>query len=826
MNVLSAPAACLPALSLILATWITSNTAVGQDEGCSGSSGSSGSQGSCEVCVEIVGHPARSIEEIEIGWTGGPAFLDTQAASPTLIPIEIRVNDDDTIIVICGGTCTQIVVPGDWQINWEVSDYDQSLPYPYRGGSLVDANADRHDALDGPATVMYLPPEDLEVNDLRISTITAEIVDSCGGIDPIWTVVFEAWTARLGETTWGFYVFEQQRDEPAPEVPNCESEPSGDCELVGGSQQGALPPFEISRSPGVTGTFTVPEIYLGEFRPLTLIARDFDRYTAECGTPGEPGAGVLLDYCDEVTYLWEVDNLPSYQGDGDLTIFEQSSSNTVVFRATEIGNVRVRVDAISANDQTQSFYFTFLVIPHDLAAVDFAPDNQHDILQDGGTSAANDSYKSLNDGTEWSDSNNDGDNDDPGDFAYPMAYTRDTEIFTQQLLKQVNAVKSMPGSAIRGISSDNSIEFVAMADGVTHYETSSQILYYTAFVERGRVPDNAGKHELVLDWETWHNLYVDPLDIVETRHRLYTTFADPLELVPANASETQLITTVYNYWESAYDIACIGANNTTSASDVLQQMLQHYNGLDLTRKTMDGFNVSDGAPLIYWGPPGTPNLCTGVGPLLDPTGNGIGTCASFGQLFRLSLGLHGVGARLMQYTIRTPMRSATPPPAGVNLPFGTLTELQSEFLVREWPISAGDSLFRAGYIHTVGPPTVGFLDPPILTNTDPDRMRPLYSLGVRMSDANGIAAQGPIQNPKSNFRTHALVRYGGPGGVLYDPSYGSLTAYADEFIYTTTNIHGIVMPDASSTQNADGSIAIVPYQGANAPAPVLTESNQ
>jgi hypothetical protein len=93
---------------------------------------------------------------------------------------------------------------------------------------------------------------------------------------------------------------------------------------------------------------------------------------------------------------------------------------------------------------------------------------------------------------------------------------------------------------------------------------------------------------------------------------------------------------------------------------------------------------------------------------------------------------------------------------------------------------------------------------------------------ANMHDAADMAGQGPTANPKALFTNHALLRY---NGAYYDPSYGSVVAWANATQYANANVAAFQVVDLGPL--VAGVLPMMkPYAGPNSPTYQLVETPQ
>lgn len=261
---------------------------------------------------------------------------------------------------------------------------------------------------------------------------------------------------------------------------------------------------------------------------------------------------------------------------------------------------------------------------------------------------------------------------------------------------------------------------------------------------------------------------------------------------PLGVSDNRVYVPLKDPWassiyESLLDISLRGVatEGTTSSATVMTALWNQFKdpsgGSGVTRKAMDGDNVSDGATLVYWA---TTGATSDWSELLD-TANG--QCGAFAKLFVMCAAAAGVGS-----SNDFEVLNVTPNGGGYLLvkhfafgdciKTGTNGDADTGFSGDDVQIT---SVGASGTI-AIYPGTNGALDTnrvpddEVVTGTFPgttfpyvfDRVNSVDLPGTIDGDAvdqPGVPAQGQT-NPRTVFGNHFVASW---NGKIYDPSYGT-----------------------------------------------------
>lgn len=799
----------------------------------------------CQQSVEPHPFPARTIIGTYVGWEGSfTTYQDPAAVCPYLIPLEVVAVDTDTLLIRCDRQCTQFSVPGGWRVDWAIEDVPQ-----VNDGHFVGADAMRSTQVVDHRAVMFLPPEDVPINGYRWSTITATIRNACSSDDePASKVTFLAITARAAENHWILGIQRTLVEDVHVAPPVCDSS-SSRCTLY-------PPPDPIT--PGAppshpSGAESIPtEMFVDEIRPLMFDVKDLDNYTAECGPLIGTGAvQVAFNFCDDIRWTWSVANPPGYTGFGHFVDFG-TKQQTVLFKATAAGAIKIRVDGRSSMEgDASTFYFDMLIIPRSMRSVDFDPQGQSLIYPDGEVVSYEDvTQRTITSGTPPTSTTYSfptrkgveyfrGRQANERDHDYPMAYVRKTAPLPKDLTLYPDT-RPMPGTFVLGKGvhdPDNKLLFLGAND-----PAATEIRYHSFMAaSTSLLPDEVGRHQFEVQWE----VLVFPGDVaaepLSTEHRFYTTLVAPQPMaagsgpvLPADPQpEAALYDQYYRYWESGYDISCKLGSGANTAAMLRANLCAGFSAsvgggaaLPQKRKLKDGWGVQDDRSLLYWGEwtGAFVNCNQSIAELLAGNGpDGVGSCIAWAQMFRLCLALQGEAARCQMFTVMTPFRAAGV--GGVAL----RGSRQTQFLVKDWDFSAAPAVVSA--VPTTGGPALVNFDPLRVDLAGVAQQFWLTRLDIKPGnprdpnanchDRIGVGGQG-VANPQPYFVNHWIVSH---GGRLFDPSYGSFgpgnAGFVDEDAYAPVALDAFGAPDLRGVAPGPGSVFIRFYTGRNGPDPRL-----
>lgn len=772
----------------------------------------------CPLTYEVHPYPKRTDPRVMIGWNGTDPYLENGLLGPMLVPVEIASRDEDTVLIKCNGSCTPYKICTDWTIDWEVAGFDPQHPtYKWRQGSFVSPHAERHDTLKDRWAVLYLPPEDLTVGETRSVSFTAKIIDLCEeGVDPVTEVVFTGYVKRT-DHDWEVSLKHDDIVVEDIEPPECEPMDT-ECELVGLQRLPLNPPSQRFKD-------MPTRMFVNEVRAFTFAAKDIDRLIAECGIPvSTPPCSTFnhKDICDEISYSWSW--IHANQGDEGEGIFEKFGTSdpnqnlggsvpraqTVMFSATKAGKLRLVIVALSKSGDSATFTHDLEIFERKTKYVDHRPADQLDIYYDGQKTITYKNYTGGGlPGIEWIDNSGDGDALDVGDHNFPMAYkmgaSPQLEFFAQTALETL----AMPGAVLFASDDTMGIQYLGRLNHAVHL-----VLPNAIFVDEidsfGSLPMNANKHVHKVGFEVLYHFLRPAPHEPEHDYRVYTTLDTPNEVLGSITTPTpnKLLGAIYRYWESGYEVSCISANGATTEAQVRNRLAAHFGGLTVTRKPKDGFNQTDGAPMIYWGDVNTVaygSTCSDLESMLNATGTGIGRCGSMAHLFRLCLGLHGVDSVISVFEASMPTRIDVPGFGPRQISPIPGHRVKVDFLVKNWGFNppGGDS----SELLAILPGGFGSLTPVVNSvNVDPDRPtaaggnrtfhffdrdRPHGAAWAHCIEQPGQGGVG-APNPRSWFNNHALVN---SGGVYWDPSYGAPAGFANAAAYATASIVGVATID-------------------------------
>ncbi|HEX6241785.1 MAG TPA: hypothetical protein VFZ61_12845, partial [Polyangiales bacterium] len=86
----------------------------------------------CQAALVPHPYPQRAINQIDVGYSGGPSYAAYGLASPEPVPLSVLAGDTDKMLVYCNGACTMQDTFAESFVTWETSA---------GGGVFVDALA-------------------------------------------------------------------------------------------------------------------------------------------------------------------------------------------------------------------------------------------------------------------------------------------------------------------------------------------------------------------------------------------------------------------------------------------------------------------------------------------------------------------------------------------------------------------------------------------------------------------------------------------------------------------------------------------------------------
>lgn len=780
----------------------------------------------CPLSYDLKGYPEPVLTAAKIGWAGANgAFADYDMLGPYLIPMQLEATNRDTMLIWCSGRCTPHLVPGDIVVNWEIVNPPPPNPdgYAFGSGAFVTKDGQRKHSLSDTQDVLYLPPEDLAVNDFRFGTIRATLQEKCAPPCPI-VVEWSVGVLRYAEDHWAIAIQPSSVSSGNCQPPLCISDAEALCELVGPSIQPCDPPV-------LSGSEVPTQMYLDEVRPFTVHAKDLDGLVSECGIPvwTYPCSTYRRTmFCDYLTYTWWTVPVAGWTGQGSVSQYD-ATAQTMMFVATAPGKVRVHCQ-INGGGELLDVDFDVVIVERPIRRVDFDPADQQTIQIDG-TSAAGDTYRQRLGGWEFYSQ---AVGNEPA-HNFPMAYRVGKSPKLRTVEFKPGGFDVMPGGHLIAVSYNSagaSLLYQRAAGIISWYDssTSTFIDATTTYM----LPSLVKKDVEAFSW--YISAYPQQASTVgltpsSSSHTFYCTLNDPLPL-GAGGQDAVLDNAVYRGWETAYDLSCTLATGAGTALVVEQLLAQGFHSRALTRKVADGYGVHDQKPLKYWDDwnGAHPNISQSAQSMLG-NATGIGSCIAWSQLMRLCLGLQGVGGRCVRFYGQVPFREWL----GGGVGFSPAAPLIDEFIcIKDWVANGGAA--TAGAVHTFGL-NVFWQN---LLNLDPSRTaggvaQQFYLIdrthvanapllpGVNYSEVIGVPGQGPNTNPPPWFNWHVIVRV---GTKYYDPSYGepnglSVWATADDI--ANHGVDAVFLPDMVGPIGLD--VVMKPYTGPGAPVFQFSEYN-
>jgi hypothetical protein len=574
----------------------------------------------CKITFEPDPFPGLVVDSYSIGWSFGTSYSAVDVVAVEPVPLGIEATDIDRMLLYCDALCVEWFYPSTFDVDWSVTTTGGAKP-----GAFLSAAAMEVVTFASHTHALYLPPSDLGLGQSRTCTITARVFDDCGGADdPDATVTFSAIVTRRPTGRFDVTVSHLTTVVPFLQPEPCEQNDQL-CELLG-------PWFNINPAPSVSVSSQPTGMVVGEVRPIDCAPLDLDTIGIECGTP--PGHSPVVSnfddtqICDDMTFDWSVLPVAGETGNGLFL----NQHRTTLFRATHPGKITVQVRITTTDSEIATATCKFEIHALRLESLSFG----------GGHDVARDADATVYAAPHWLDGNDDGDAVDVAiDRRFPAAYTQNTKVVVDEILVDCG-VKPMPGAKFRGTGPDADIfegGAVALLGG-----QPADYLRGAALTSTNELPQAVKKYEpYSVAWEIdFGGAAWTPAGTTE--NWIYVTLAAAVAGFP------------YPKFESVYDISCKAADGANTPFAMAALVYGDFASLNVTRKSRDGDNETDGTWLRYWLPAESAEQTIDL-MLAHP--NGTGTCLAWSQLLRACLGIHGEASTVTEVL--------PPPPAGFLL---------------------------------------------------------------------------------------------------------------------------------------------------------------
>jgi len=288
----------------------------------------------------------------KIGYGSAGYYFKTDMDLPEPIPIGFTADDGDKIQLWCGIGCVERdTQSGPFTATWTLESPGGLFPGTFAAPSgLPTSTVQKAD------NVLFLPPTDIPPGYTQQVIVVALIVDRCA-IDNSFdsqkdctiTRRFEINVVRLPDGKYEVVGGLQPPNDCAITPMGCG--PQLLCCKTVGDMEIQEDPEDLRTKIQVSITEHPDRMCLQEVRPFNAFGEDIDKWVQECGhgapypTCTEVNLYDQLLFCDEVTFLWEVDD--SSTGSGEFI----RQGRTALFRATEKGLVIVTVTIRDENTQ-------------------------------------------------------------------------------------------------------------------------------------------------------------------------------------------------------------------------------------------------------------------------------------------------------------------------------------------------------------------------------------------------------------------------------------------------------------------------------------------
>ncbi len=368
----------------------------------------------------------------------------------------------------------------------------------------------------------------------------------------------------------------------------------------------------------------------------------------------------------------------------------------------------------------------------------------------------------------WNDNSNplDDDNDDVGDYNFPVAYVRNTNMVLSAELA------ADPPDALTGVTSVT-VTGTGVGNGATYIFTgtatvSGGVITLSNAQANVPLPNSIGYlNRLEITWSITPG-NTPPLSCAQnlkTKHRVYVLLGTP---------------NTGSRYETLIHLTSTDASGLNTEAPTVAAIWSEFThpAVSVHRKPKDGFNNLDGQQLTYYANWNCVNTTTAA-----VLANGDGQCGAWASFFIDMMGAQGIN-HTNEYVRFTADLNQVPGAVG--------------FAVKNWQFSGNGTSGRVDF------PYLNIYEGSYFSGTQ------FTWVFAEVNDQTGVPGQGN-PNPLSLFGNHQVVKFGTPA-LYYDPSYGvtfgSLTdidSGAGDAYVTSASLR-INEPDVGRDLNHNGNL--------------------